>query len=147
MRKKAGSLDRFTSVVAILDLRLKEVDRCHMELISDDPPFWICNLVGELHKLVISLLRFGFRNLEKDEDGRKDVEEWNLGSWEVEEKNQTASKETAKKKYEKKKKTAMVGRGFRKEWLSEFSWLEYSTEHSFEGETFFFLKWYYDENF
>ena len=47
----------------------------------------------------------------------------------------SASKETGKMKYEKRR--TMVGRGFRKEWLSEFSWLEYSTEHSFKGETFF----------
>ena len=60
--------------------------------------FCICNLVGKLFKLVLSLMRFGFRRLEKD--GRKDVEERNLGSQEVEEKNQTACKETAKKKYE-----------------------------------------------
>jgi len=50
----------------------------------------------------MSLLRFGFRHLQKDEGGRKDVEERHLGSQEVEEKNQTASKETAKKKHEKK---------------------------------------------
>jgi len=37
----------------------------------------------------MSLLRFGFRFLEKDEDGRKDVEERNLGiEQEVKEKNQ-----------------------------------------------------------
>ena len=48
----------------------------------------------------MSLLRFGFRRLEKDEDGRKDVKERNLGSQEVEEKNQTANKERTKKKYE-----------------------------------------------
>ena len=44
----------------------------------------------------MSLLRFGFRRLEKaekDEDGRKDVEESNLGSQEVKEKNQTAKKQ------------------------------------------------------
>ena len=70
-------------------------------------------------------LRFGFRRLEKDEDGRKDVEERNLGSQSVKEKNQTA-KETAKKKYEEKRKTVCLG--FRKECLSEFSWLEYSEE-------------------
>ena len=64
----------------------------------------------------MSLLRFGYRHLEKDEGGRKDVEERHVGSQEVEEKNQTASKETAKKKHEKKRK--MVGGGFRKEWLS-----------------------------
>lgn len=60
------------------------------------------------------LLRFGLRRLEKDKDGRKDVEERNLGSQEVKEKNQTA-KETAKKKYEEKRKTVCLG--FRKEWL------------------------------
>lgn len=49
----------------------------------------------------MSLLRFGFRFLEKDEDERKDVEERNLGIQEVKEKNQTASKEKAKKKHEK----------------------------------------------
>ena len=70
-------------------------------------------------------LRFGFRRLEKDEAGRKDVEERNLGSQEVKEKNQTA-KETAKKKYEEKQKTVCLG--FSKELLSEFSWLEYSEE-------------------
>ena len=63
-------------------------------------------------------MRFGFRHLEKDEGGRKDVEERHLGSQEVKEQNQTASKETAKNKHEKKKKQKMVGGGFRKEWLS-----------------------------
>lgn len=52
----------------------------------------------------MSLLRFGFRHLQKDKGGRKDVEKRHLGSQEVEEKNQTASKETAKKKHEKKMK-------------------------------------------
>lgn len=46
------------------------------------------------HIIVTSLLRFGFRFLEKDEDARKDVEERNLGIQEVKEKNQTASKES-----------------------------------------------------
>ena len=69
-----------------------------------DFEFCFSNLVTELHKLVMSLLRFGFRRLEKHEDGRKEVEERHLGSQEVEEKNQTASKETAKKKHEKKMK-------------------------------------------
>ena len=63
-------------------------------------------------------MRFGFRHLEKDEGGRKDVEERHLGIQEVKEQNQTASKETAKNKQEKKKKRKMVGSGFRKEWLS-----------------------------
>lgn len=47
----------------------------------------------------MSLLRFGFRFLEKDEDERKDVEERNLGIQEVKEENQTASKEKAKMKH------------------------------------------------
>ena len=82
-----------------------------------------------LHKLVTSLLRFGFRRLEKDKDGRKaDVEDRNLRSQEVEDKNQTASWETAKERYEKRR--TMAGHGFRKEWLSEFNRLEYRTEPS-----------------
>lgn len=58
-------------------------------------------MIRELHTLVMSLLRFGFRFLEKDEDGRKDVEGRNLGIQEVKEKNKKASKEKAKKKHEK----------------------------------------------
>jgi len=54
-----------------------------------DFEFCFSNLVTELHKLVMSLLRFQFRHLEKDEGGRKDVEERHLGSQEVEEKNQS----------------------------------------------------------
>jgi len=50
----------------------------------------------------MSLLRFGFRFLEKDEDERKDVEERNLGIQEVKEENQTANKEKAKMKNTKK---------------------------------------------
>ena len=46
-------------------------------------------------------MKFGFRFLEKDEDGRKDVEERNLGIQDVKEKNQTAGKEKAKKKHKK----------------------------------------------
>lgn len=58
-------------------------------------------MIRELHTLVMSLLRFGFRFLKKDDDGRKDVEERNLGIQEVKEKNKKASKEKAKKKHEK----------------------------------------------
>ena len=52
------------------------------------------NLVGEVHKLVMILSRFGFRSLEQDEDGRKDEKTTRRGQ-EVEEKNQSACKETA----------------------------------------------------
>ena len=78
-KTKARSLNRFTPLAATLDLSVKEVAWLrkgwtdvtwisytmihHFECC-------ICNLVVELHKLVVSLLRFGFRRLEKDEDGR-----------------------------------------------------------------------------
>ena len=70
-------------------------------------------------KLVMSLFRFGFRRLEKDEGGSEDVEETNPGSKEVK-KTKPVNLETAKKKSEERRK--MVGRGFKKEWFGEFSW-------------------------
>ena len=80
----------------------ERLDRCQLELIRDAPPFLILHFKFDQrtsHIIVMSLLRFGFRFLEKDEDERKDVEERNLGIQEVKEENQTASKDKAKMKH------------------------------------------------
>ena len=59
----------------------------------------------------MSLFRFGFRRLEKDEE---EVDDRNPESQQVEEENLTV-KETAKNRYKEKRK--MKSRGFRKEWF------------------------------
>ena len=60
------------------------------------------------------LFRFGFRRLEKDEEGDKEVDDRNSESQQFEEENLTV-KETAKNRYKEKRK--MISRGFRKEWF------------------------------
>ena len=47
----------------------------------------------------MSLFRFGFRRLEEDGEGDKEVDDRNPGSQEVKEQNPTV-KETAKNRYE-----------------------------------------------
>lgn len=71
----------------------------------------------------MSLFAFGFtwkdgNNKESGEQGNSNQEG---------DENQTSSdvlmSETAKERYEGKRK--LLGRGFRKEWQNEFNWLEY----------------------
>ena len=64
----------------------------------------------------MSLFRFGFRRLEEDEEGNKEVDDRNPGSQEVEEENPRVKKKQPKTEHEGKRK--MIGRGFRKEWVS-----------------------------
>ena len=54
----------------------------------------------------MSLFRFGFRLVEEDEEGHKEVDDRNPGSQQVEEENPTV-KEMAKNRYEGKRK--MIG--------------------------------------
>ena len=72
----------------------------------------------------MSLFTFGFtrkdgKNNESGEQGNQEKDD-----------NQTNSDvsmpETAKERYEGKRK--MLGRGFRKEWINEFNWLEYNED-------------------
>ena len=78
----------------------------------------------------MSLFRFGFKRAGEVNKGNSDKidevdQEGNKGGEQTE--NQTAgaySKQaTPRDKYEEKRK--MVSRGFRKEWLKEFPWLQY----------------------
>ena len=82
----------------------------------------------------MSLFRFGFKRAGEVNKGNSDKidevdQEGNKGGEQTE--NQTAgaySKQaTPRDKYKKRK---MVGRGFRKEWLKEFPWLQYKEEQS-----------------
>ena len=83
----------------------------------------------------MSLFRFGFKHAGEVNKGNSEKidevdQESNKGGEQTE--NQTAgaySKQgTPRDKYEEKRK--MVGRGFRKEWLKEFPWLQYKEEQS-----------------
>ena len=58
----------------------------------------------------MSYFRFGFRRLEEDEEGDKEVNDRNPGSQELEEENLTA-KETAKNRYEGNRR--MIDQTFR----------------------------------